>query len=168
MLLGLIGVAVLTVEPVLPPELQPLGFLVGYCWRGTAGKEVETHCYESVLGGRHIRDRFTIRRNGQTVEGERLFSPRTSPFGIHIAFTEWTSDRPLRRGTVAMDYEGFQLLEEEIDGQSIAYRGIGRLRYVNEVSYVETSIQGHHPQLDPWKEFRRSTALTSRKHPAGR
>ena len=47
--------------PPLRAGLEPLRFLLGHCWRGEfKDGAVDTHCFESVYGGRHIRDRHEV------------------------------------------------------------------------------------------------------------
>ena len=56
--------------------LQPLAFLVGHCWRGEfrgTGK-VDTHCFEPVYGGKHIRDRHEVVGGKDVYSGETVFS----------------------------------------------------------------------------------------------
>jgi hypothetical protein len=53
--------------PVLPdPNLRPLAFLAGSCWRATfpIGRAVDTHCFTWMFGGRFHRDRETMSRTG--------------------------------------------------------------------------------------------------------
>ena len=50
-LLGL-SVAGAAPEASMAPGLEPLGFLVGHCWRGQVDgrDEVDVHCFEIRLG----------------------------------------------------------------------------------------------------------------------
>jgi len=43
--------------------LQPMAFLVGHCWSAPVadGKQVDTHCFEQMHGGRHLRDRHEVK-----------------------------------------------------------------------------------------------------------
>jgi hypothetical protein len=54
---------ILAMQAVTPPstlahELQPLGFMVGSCWRATFPNSTnsDTHCYTAMFGGRYVRD----------------------------------------------------------------------------------------------------------------
>ena len=60
----------------LAPALQPLQFLVGHCWRTTLKEgPTDTHCFVILTGGSQIRDRHTVRKDGQTVyTGESVFT----------------------------------------------------------------------------------------------
>lgn len=73
-----------------PPELQPWAMFVGHCWSGDAPvpKGVDTHCFEAVYGGQHIRDRHEVKIDGKTVyAGETIYSAK----GPRIIFTYWNS-----------------------------------------------------------------------------
>jgi hypothetical protein len=77
-------------SPSVQPALQPLAPLVGHCWRGDApgGAGIDTHCFEAVYGGAHIRDRHTVDVGGKTVyAGEAVYSVEKGK----IAFTYWNS-----------------------------------------------------------------------------
>jgi len=56
-------------------NLGPLEFLLGSCWQGAFpdGKSVDTHCFESVFGGKFIRDTHLVRGPGPDYRGETLF-----------------------------------------------------------------------------------------------
>jgi hypothetical protein len=62
----------------LRQEIAPLGFLVGHCWRGKfeARAENDTHCFDSIYGGQHVRDRHEVKNaKGEVVyAGETLYS----------------------------------------------------------------------------------------------
>lgn len=72
------------------PVLRPFASLVGHCWSGDApgGSGRDTHCFEAVYGGQHIRDRHIVEVNGKTVyAGEALYSVEDGA----ITFTYWNS-----------------------------------------------------------------------------
>ena len=71
------------------PLLEPWSVLVGHCWAGPApGKGTDTHCFESVYGGQHIRDRHSVTVDGRVVySGETLYSAA----GPKVIFTYWNS-----------------------------------------------------------------------------
>lgn len=72
------------------PPLQPLGALVGHCWTGPApgNQGTDKHCFESVYGGQHIRDRHVVTVDGRPVyEGEAVYSAK----GSQVIFTYWNS-----------------------------------------------------------------------------
>jgi len=80
--------------------LQPLASFAGHCWRGEApGKAgVDTHCFEWVYGGQHLRDRHVVTQNGKPVyEGEALYSADHG----RVMFTYWNSLGGLGRGSAS-------------------------------------------------------------------
>src|SRR4051794_2673591 len=80
------------------PPLQPLTALVGHCWAGPAPGNAGTdrHCFESVYGGQHVRDRHSVTVNGREVyAGESVYSAK----GPQVIFTYWNSLGGLGTGT---------------------------------------------------------------------
>src|SRR4051794_28350633 len=72
------------------PPLQPLAALIGHCWTGPAPGNAGTdkHCFESVYGGQHVRDRHSVTVNGEEVyAGESVYSAK----GPQVIFTYWNS-----------------------------------------------------------------------------
>jgi hypothetical protein len=71
------------------PLLEPWSALTGDCWEGQApGKGTDTHCFESVYGGQHVRDRHTVTVDGRVVyAGETIYSAA----GPKVIFTYWNS-----------------------------------------------------------------------------
>jgi len=49
-----------------PSPYAPLAYLAGYCWQGTlpGGKDVDTHCFSWVYGGKFLRDQHTVHGAG--------------------------------------------------------------------------------------------------------
>lgn len=49
---------------------------VGACWRAEFSSIVnDTHCFEAMYGGAHVRDRHEVKENGKTVyAGETIYS----------------------------------------------------------------------------------------------
>ncbi|HEX7047666.1 MAG TPA: hypothetical protein VF275_08875, partial [Gammaproteobacteria bacterium] len=55
--------------------LRAFDFLAGNCWQGTyANGSVDTHCYEWVYDGEHLRDVHVVRGKGPAYCGETLYS----------------------------------------------------------------------------------------------
>jgi len=72
------------------PALQPWSYLVGHCWVGDApgGAGQDKHCFESVYGGQHVRDRHVVTVGGRDVyAGESIYSAK----GQAVIFTYWNS-----------------------------------------------------------------------------
>jgi hypothetical protein len=83
------------------PLLEPWSALAGHCWTGPApGKGTDTHCFESVYGGQHIRDRHSVRVDGRSVyAGETIYSAA----GPKVIFTYWNSLGGLGTGEAVVD-----------------------------------------------------------------
>ena len=76
--------------------LEPWASFVGHCWSGAApGKGVDTHCFEAVYGGQHVRDRHEVKVGDKTVyAGETLYSVE----GGAVTLTYWNSLGGIGRG----------------------------------------------------------------------
>ena len=84
-MIALLAIAVIAQQP-----LQPWAPLVGHCFAGPApvAGGIDKHCFESVYGGQHIRDRHVVTVDGRAVyEGESLYSVH----GPKVIFTYWNS-----------------------------------------------------------------------------
>ena len=81
--------------------LRPWSALVGHCWTGPApgNSGIDKHCFESVYGGQHVRDRHVVTEGGKEVyAGESLYSAK----GPQVIFTDWNSLGGLGTGTAAV------------------------------------------------------------------
>jgi hypothetical protein len=86
------------------PSLTPLAPLLGHCWSGPApqGPGIDTHCFESFLNGRHVRDRHEVVVDGKTVyAGESVYSDE----GGKLSFTYWNSFGGIGHGTATASGE---------------------------------------------------------------
>jgi hypothetical protein len=87
----LLALANLAATPTIAEApLKPLSSFVGHCWRGDApgGAGTDTHCFDTLYNGRHVRDRHEVTVDGKTVyAGETLYSAE----GGGISFTYWNS-----------------------------------------------------------------------------
>jgi uncharacterized protein YndB with AHSA1/START domain len=84
--------------PALRPGLEPLGFLVGHCWRGRfASGETDTHCFETAYGGQHVRDRHEVTGGSGVYRGESLYSADGTGA---VTYTYWNSLGGVSRGTM--------------------------------------------------------------------
>ena len=93
----LIVAAAATSAPTLAQSaLAPWASFVGHCWSGVApGRGIDTHCFESVYGGQHVRDRHEVKVDGRAVySGETLYSVE----GQDVTFTYWNSPGGVGRG----------------------------------------------------------------------
>jgi hypothetical protein len=89
-------IALIIAANLAQAPLQPWSPFVGHCFTGPApGRGVDTHCFESVYGGQHIRDRHEVKVDGKTVySGETLYSVE----GQDVTFTYWNSLGGVGRG----------------------------------------------------------------------
>jgi len=81
-------------------QLDPLGFLVGHCWRGEFSKrgQVDTHCFEPVFGGQHVRDRHEVTGGREVYRGETIYSWNAK--SGQVEFVYWNSLGGVSRGTM--------------------------------------------------------------------
>ena len=96
-MIGLLALALAASTTAPQPLLQPLSNLAGHCWRGSAPANAgeDTHCFEWVYGGQHLRDRHVVTVKGKPVyEGETLYSVE----GDAVTFTYWNSIGGVGRG----------------------------------------------------------------------
>lgn len=77
--------------------LSALAPFVGSCWRADFTPTVrDTHCFETVYGGAHIRDRHEVRAEGKVVySGETIYSDG----GARLEFTYVNSMGGVGHGT---------------------------------------------------------------------
>ena len=83
-------VVVAAASPMAQASLQPFAPLVGHCFVGPLpGNEgTDRHCFESVYGGQHVRDRHVVTVGGKDIyAGETLYSAK----GGQVIFTYWNS-----------------------------------------------------------------------------
>ena len=73
--------------------------LIGGCWQTNFSPTLsDTHCFEPVYGGAHVRDRHEVGQNGKTVyAGETIYSDA----GARLVFTYFNSTGGVGGGTVA-------------------------------------------------------------------
>jgi hypothetical protein len=112
-------------EPALRAELEPMRFLVGHCWRGELdhGKAIDTHCFEPVFGGQHIRDRHEVSGG---YRGETLYSRDVRTGGVEYSY--WNSFGGVIRGTMTVKAGVLHFTGEVIGdgGASTRYGSAGR------------------------------------------
>jgi hypothetical protein len=83
-------IALLVAASLAQAPLQPWAALVGHCFAGPApvAGGIDRHCFESVYGGQHVRDRHSVAVGGKEVyAGESLYSAK----GDTMIFTYWNS-----------------------------------------------------------------------------
>jgi uncharacterized protein YndB with AHSA1/START domain len=81
----------------LPPAFEPMAFLVGHCWEGKfESGETDTHCFDTVYDGQHIRDRHQVTGGKGVYRGETIYSRD----GQGVTYTYWNSVGGVSRGTM--------------------------------------------------------------------
>jgi uncharacterized protein YndB with AHSA1/START domain len=117
--------------PPLREGLEPLAFLVGHCWQGTFERtgERDTHCFEPVYGGQHIRDRHEVTGGSGTYAGETFYSVQAPG---EVAFTYFNSLGGVSRGTMRGEPGRLNFGDEHYRGAdgreiliSVAWRQVG-------------------------------------------
>lgn len=131
--------------PPLRAELEPLRFLIGHCWRGEfKNGSVDTHCFESVYGGQHIRDRHEVTGTGKPYRGETLYSWDGAV--RKVGYTYWNSSGGVSRGTMAPKGEELDFGDETYTGADGRKMTIStRIRRVGGDAYETVSTAGHDP-----------------------
>ena len=86
------------------PMFEPF---VGACWRAQFSATVnDTHCFEAMYGGAHVRDRHEVKEGGKVVyAGETIYSVE----GPDIVFTYVNSTGGIGRGKVSRTGEILKL-----------------------------------------------------------
>ena len=93
-----LALALAAQEPTVRPGLEPIAFLVGHCWRGELPTgEQDTHCFEPVYGGQHVRDRHEVTGGSGAYAGETFYSADGSG---GVAFTYFNSLGGVSSGTM--------------------------------------------------------------------
>ncbi|MBV8687360.1 MAG: hypothetical protein JOZ90_12935 [Alphaproteobacteria bacterium] len=154
MVISLIAaLAAAAVQPALRPGLEPLGFLVGHCWRGEIKPgQFDTHCFEPVFGGQHVRDRHKVAGAGSPYEGETLYSWD----GAAIAFTYWNSLGGVSRGFVRAEAGGLNFGEQSYRGANGERVSIATSwRRVGPDSFEAVVASAGRPSLDRTTRFHR-------------
>jgi hypothetical protein len=96
MLLGVILAA--QAAAVAPAGLTPFDPFVGSCWATDFSATLQdVHCFETMYGGAHVRDRHEVKENGKIIyAGETIYSRN----GKGLSFTYFNSLGGIGRGTV--------------------------------------------------------------------
>jgi hypothetical protein len=89
LLLTMAAPALATADPPPVPSLKAFDRLLGRCFvAGVGSGASDTHCFEPVFGGAHVRDRHVVLIDGKAVyRGETIYS-RSGP---EIVFTYFNS-----------------------------------------------------------------------------
>lgn len=134
----------LATQPVAaePGKLAPLDFLVGHCWQGEfkARSEVDTHCFESVYGGKHVRDRHEVTGGKGVYRGETIFSWNAETG--QAEYTYWNSNGGVSRGAMVANGKTIDFGEEvhtRADGSKLTISTV--MRILGPAAYEVVSMR---------------------------
>ena len=107
---------------LLRAELAPLEFLAGWCWAGTFpdGKQTDTHCFEPVYDGAHLRDRHAVTGGSTLYRGETIYS--WNGRSNEITYVYWNSLGGTSTGTATPLGDAFAFPDESYlgpDGETV-------------------------------------------------
>lgn len=137
----------------LRDPLRPLQFFVGSCWTGTfpGGKTTDTHCFDSVFGGKFVRDRHIVRGGKEPYEGETIYG--WDPRQKKVVYTYWASDGGLSTGTMEQ-VDGGLMFPESYEGD----RGSAKMRNVWTITGADTyDVVVSQSKDGVWREMWRMT-----------
>ncbi|MGQ0559599.1 MAG: SRPBCC family protein [Sphingosinicella sp.] len=142
----------------LRPEFEPLRFLIGHCWQGQfASGETDTHCFEPVYGGQHVRDRHEVTGGRGLYRGETLYS--AEPGGV--TFTYWNSRGGVSRGTLRAAPGWLDFGEETYRGPDGRTATISNhWRRVGDDAYEAVTASAQMPSMNRTVTYRRVSGVT--------
>lgn len=170
MIIAMFAAAALAADapPALRPGLEPLGFLVGHCWRGRfASGEVDTHCFDTAYDGQHVRDRHEVTGGARLYRGESLYS--VEPGGV--TYTYWNSLGGVSRGTMRPEAGGLDFGNESYRAPDGTQISIGtRWRRVGDDAYEAATSSPQAPSMNRTVRYERVAApvtAETRRNPDG-
>ena len=155
MIIAMLAAASLAADaPALRPGLEPLGFLVGHCWRGQfVTGEQDTHCFEPAFDGQHVRDRHEVTGGARLYRGETLYS---ADGGGAVSFTYWNSSGGVSRGSMRPDVERLNFGDERYrgpDGREISLSTFWRR--VGDDAYEAVTVSAQSPSMNRTVRYQR-------------
>ena len=142
--------------PQLRAELEPMRYLVGHCWRGpmNAGKQQDTHCFEPVFGGQHLRDRHEVTGGATIYRGETIYSWNGA--ARRIDYVYWNSLGGVSRGSMIPRAGRLDFADETYtgaDGRQLTMSTTWRR--IDERSYEARTVSAGNPTGDRIVRFTR-------------
>lgn len=115
-MLSVILAAAAASQPQISRPLEPLAFLIGHCWRGEfeSKGETDTHCFEAVFDGKHVRDRHEVAGGKSVYRGETIYSFNARSKAVE--YTYWNSLGGVSRGTMVAKADELDFGDESHTG----------------------------------------------------
>ena len=155
MITSLMAAMLAVQQPAVRQGLEPLGFLVGHCWRGEmANGEVDVHCFETVFDGQHVRDRHEVTGGRRPYRGETIYSWDGS--ANVVSYTYWNTSGGVSRGTMRPEADRLQFGDETYrapDGREISLAT--SWRRLGEDSYESATTSAGSPHMNRTVRFAR-------------
>lgn len=169
MIATLIALALAGEAPALRPGLEPLGFLAGNCWRGEfAGGQTDTHCFERVYDGQHLRDRHEVTGGAAVYRGETIYSESADG---SVGFTYWNSRGGVSRGSMRAAGDRLDFGDESYrdpDGREVSIST--HWRRTGDDSYEAVTASAQAPSMNRTVIYRRvaeEVAISTSRMPDG-
>ena len=146
--------------PQVRAGLEPLGFLVGHCWRADFERpgEQDTQCFEPVFDGQHIRSRHEVTGAKEKYRGETLFSFD----GKLVTFTYWNSIGGVSRGTMTAAPDRLSFGDESYtgaDGKRITFSTTWRK--IADDAFEAVTVSPEAPAMNRTLRYRKVGAAGS-------
>ena len=169
LILALAAAAAVSDTPTLRSGLEPLGFLVGHCWRGRfASGEQDTHCFDAAYGGQHVRDRHEVSGGARLYSGETLYSVD----GGAVSYTYWNSIGGVSRGSMRPRDDGLDFGTETYRGPDGREAAIATAwRRSGEDAYEAVTSSAEMPSMNRTVRYERvvePVAISTSTAPDGR
>ena len=138
--------------PELAPELRPLAFLAGSCWRTTSpiDRSIDTHCYTVMPGGRYVRDVLVTEGRGAPYYGETIY--RWDGQARRIRFEYYASDGGFGRGFVDPTPDGLNFPGDRFVGGDAQRMRMRTVQTHDGDSYTNSSF-GRWPGQRRWRRL---------------
>lgn len=146
--------------PPLRQGLEPLGFLVGHCWRGEfETREQDTHCFEAVYDGQHVRDRHEVTGGKTVYRGETLYSWDGAQKAA--SYTYWNSLGGVSRGTMRPKTDRLDFGDETYRGPDGKEAKLSTYwRRVGDDSYEAVTVSPQMPSMNRTVRYIRVPAVS--------
>jgi uncharacterized protein YndB with AHSA1/START domain len=170
MIATLMAAALAAQQPALREGLEPLGFLIGHCWRGEIqpGRQ-DTHCFDTAYDGQHIRDRHEVVGGPRVYSGETLYSWDGGE--NLVTYTYWNSLGGVSRGSMRPEADRLSFGDETYrgaDGREMSYST--HWRRVGDDVYESVTVSAASPTMNRTVRYQRvpsQVSMTETRSPDG-